>query len=71
MNSQEILVSVQLGAENIRVGTLWCHVGKGRERERLARDRFRPSMAEIDSHNGAGYWLPRPPSSPETPRPSG
>ena len=33
--------------------------------------RFRPSMAEIDSHNGAGYWLPRLPSSPETPRPSG
>ena len=41
------------------------------KRERLARDRFRPSMAKIDSHNGAGYWLPRPSSSPATPRPGG
>ena len=41
------------------------------KRERLARDRFGPSMAEIDSHNGAGYWLPRPSSSPATPRPGG
>ena len=31
MNSKEVIVSIALGDENIRVGKLWCHIRKGRE----------------------------------------
>lgn len=31
MNSKEVIVSISLGTENIRVGKLWFHVRKGRE----------------------------------------
>ena len=31
MNTKEVIVSISLGSENIRVGKLWFHVRKGRE----------------------------------------
>ena len=31
MNSKEVSVSIALGGEDVRVGTLWLHVRSGRE----------------------------------------
>ena len=31
MNSKEVIVSISLDGENVRVGTLWFHVRSGRE----------------------------------------
>jgi len=39
MSSQEVIVSIFLGNETFRIGKLWFHVRKGRERASFEYDK--------------------------------